>query len=837
VPRAEHGKPFHPEAGPAIRPIPPRATEPEAGAPEGAQPNPTAPAPEAPEGGDAAPAAAAPETEAPQSEAYEPGAASEPHVPDPDPDAAAPDAAAPDVAAPDVAAPEAAAPEAPAPDAHPEVASSPAPAAPPKKPSRLDRALVAASGFARERAPRLALFFTSGLTLGTVFWFLRDKNLAFVTSNKLKLEQQVEGLTVPAVLALVFLLVGALTSLGAVRRRPWGEALMSRTAAIAALGLTAPLVLAMLPKKVESDHPKFVVLLSLLVGAVTGYAAFRWKQHARTSSESRPRPELAAKVVSVVALLGLWVAYSVFFSRLAIVNHQAMNTRTIDLGIYDQIFYQSAHGNFLGCNFVRAEYHGSAHFDPILAILSPLYLLHPRAETILVLQSVWVGSGVIPVYLMTRHYVEGRAAALVAAACYALHPALHGANMYEFHSLTLASVPIMWTVYCFITKKRWQYWVALGVALLVREDVPLMLSALGFAGFMSAEAAMRRRGLATILTCGIYFAVVKTFFMTSKGVLMQGGAESYSFSYYYADMIPDGKGVGGMILTLLTNPAFVLHHAITEAKVLYMVKLVGPLLFLPLLAKGWRWLFLYGLAFITLATREPVYSFGFQYSTVLLPFVFITFPLGLARLLDWFGPADGSQASAETAATPRVSRAAARAAVLFACLGASLALSWKYGGVLENTAFRGGFFTVARELTEEQRERFEWLEKTKATLDPKASVGVSNRTGPHLSNRKDVHFYGKKGTQYVFVDEKDLKKERLNQHKKAIRDKRLVEIDRHGTLALFKASGGPKRAPAPKAPNKVEDPGKPDDPAPEGEPEDEPEGDFRDVVGDDEPTP
>jgi hypothetical protein len=56
-------------------------------------------------------------------------------------------------------------------------------------------------------------------------------------------------------------------------------------------------------------------------------------------------------------------------------------------------------------------------------------------------------------------------------------------------------------------------------------------------------------------------------------------------------------------------------------------------------------------------------------------------------------------------------------------------------------------------------------------------------------------------------------------------------------LALFKASGGPKRAPAPKAPNRVEDPGKPDDPAPEGEPEDEPEGDFRDVVGDDEPTP
>jgi uncharacterized membrane protein len=699
----------------------------------------------------------------------------------------------------------------------------------------VDRALGATSNFARERAPRLALFFASGLTLGTIFWFLQEKNLTFVTSNKVKIEQQVEGLMVPAALAIAFLVIGAVTSLGVLRRRSWGETLASSTAGIAALGFAAPLLLAMLPKKVESDHPKFVVLLSLLVGAVTGYAAFRWREHARTSGQSTSTRALVSKVVAVVALLGLWAAYAAFFSRLAIINHHAMNTRTIDLGIYDQIFYQSAHGNFLGCNFVRAEYHGSAHFDPILVILSPLYLLHPRAETILVLQSVWVGSGVIPVYLMTRHFVEGRVAALVAAACYALHPALHGANMYEFHSLTLAGMPIMWTVYCFVTKKRWQYWVALAIALLVREDVPLMLSALGFAGFMSTEAAMRRRGVATILTCGVYFAVVKIFFMTSKGVLMQGGAESYSFSYYYADMIPDGKGVGGMILTLLTNPAFVLRHAITEAKVLYMLKLVGPLLFLPLLAKGWRWLFLYGLAFIMLATREPVYSYGFQYSTVLLPFVFITFPLGLARFLDWFGDRTESVQPEEPSVRPRrVSRTAARAAVLFACLGASMALSWKYGGVLENSAFRGGFFTVARELNDDQRERFAWLEKTKATLDPKASVGVSNRTGPHLSNRKDVHFYGKKGTQYVFVDEKDLKKERLNQHKKAIRDKRLVEIDRHGTLALFKASGA-KRTPAPKEPK---DPGKTEDPVKDVEaPEDEPEGDFRDVVGDDEPTP
>src|SRR5262249_60600206 len=53
-------------------------------------------------------------------------------------------------------------------------------------------------------------------------------------------------------------------------------------------------------------------------------------------------------------------------------------------------------------------YHGSAHFDPILVVLSPLYLLYPRAEMILVLQCLWVGGGVVPAYLIAQDKLGSR---------------------------------------------------------------------------------------------------------------------------------------------------------------------------------------------------------------------------------------------------------------------------------------------------------------------------------------------------------------------------------------------------------------------------------------------
>src|SRR5262249_18880963 len=161
-------------------------------------------------------------------------------------------------------------------------------------------------------------------------------------------------------------------------------------------------------------------------------------------------------------------------STFAVRQHHAFGTSIFDLAIYDNLFYQSAHGRFLDTNFVKGGSHLSGHFDPILAILSPLYLLWPRAGCLLVLQSIWPAAGASRrLFVVRRH--TGPWVAAAAAAVYLMHPALHGANLYDFHSLTL-SIPLVIAAIGLLDAGRVRaYLFLLPVLLLVREDVSLLL--------------------------------------------------------------------------------------------------------------------------------------------------------------------------------------------------------------------------------------------------------------------------------------------------------------------------------------------------------------------------
>jgi uncharacterized membrane protein len=390
------------------------------------------------------------------------------------------------------------------------------------------------------------------------------------------------------------------------------------------------------------------------------------------------------------------------------------------------------------------------------------------------------------VYLLARHHLrtatsEARLAGVLLAACYALHPALHGANLYEFHSLTLATVPILWTLYFLATDRRVAYFAALAVALLVREDIPLMLSMVGVATILRPGGKQRGLGLATIAICATYFVVVKKVFMTSSGVIMSG-PEAYSFAYYYEELIPSGHGVAGILLSLLTNPVFVLSHVFEEPKMVFLATVFVPMLFVPFLVRTGRLTILYGLALCLLASRTAVFSTHFQYTNTILPFAFALVPEGLAKLRQ-------GRVARALALRPR----ALTAGLVAAMFVASATVSIKFGGIFDNLSFKGGFYRVTRTLTDDHRAAHAWMEEAVRTIGPTASVGVTNKTGPHVSGRRHVYFYGQRGTEYVLLDEKELKADRLRRHKEAVSAGRLVEISRHQSLALFKAQKPPAK--------------------------------------------
>ncbi len=422
---------------------------------------------------------------------------------------------------------------------------------------------------------------------------------------------------------------------------------------------------------------------------------------------------------------------------------------------------------------------------------------------LLVLQAVWLGAGVVPVYLIAQDKLGRRAPAVALAAMYALYPALHGANMYEFHSLSLLSSILLWLIYFLEKGSRRAYYLVLIPALLCREDVALILCFISIYAILSRKPGSARLGWTTIAVSLIYFVIVKKFFMTSADIFMSG-KDSLSFAYYYEDLIPNKNGVAGIVVSVVTNPLFVIKTMFAEPKIVYLLTLFLPLCFLPFLARTSRVMLGYGLLFTLLATRTAVFSPAFQYSATLIPFAFALTPIALRQVEDGDLPAHLGLDSR------RLSRA-----LLGAALVSSLLVSWKFGGYLDNQFFRGGFSRVARGLSPTEKLTYAWLDETVASIPAGASVATTNKLGCHVSNRKDVVFYpGHGDTDYVLLDETELKGGDLDQHTKALQQGKLVQVARREKMVLFKAAEKkPAAAPAAARPATPTPPAAPSAPA------------------------
>jgi uncharacterized membrane protein len=425
----------------------------------------------------------------------------------------------------------------------------------------------------------------------------------------------------------------------------------------------------------------------------------------------------------VALVLGLF--YGLYASHLALLDHRNLGTHIYDLGIYDNVFWRTVHGDFLGCGYCKTGKHVSAHFDPIIAVFSPLYMLSPRAETLLVLQSVWLATGAAPLYLLATKRLGNPWFGVLLVATYVLYPALHGVNLFDFHSLTLVVPSLLWAIWFIDSGAKWRYWLVLVLMLLTREDMSLL------ACFVGAYAILQRRpwtGLLTIVLSLGYLAFAKLEMMNDPGLMMAGGKDSMSYVFFYEDMIPhEDEGLKGLVISLVTNPGFALKILLLEKKVFFLLALLGPLLFLPLLAGRKLVMMVYGAIFLGLASRHHVFSLHFQYSSVLFPILLASLPDAIART---------SQSRAVRALGLHPRRLAWTLA--WTCLLATALMSVKFGAFVPNDSFKAGWNSIIRNPKQEHRDRYEKLLELVEQIPPDAAVSSTSGLGPHVSNRQDV---------------------------------------------------------------------------------------------------
>jgi uncharacterized membrane protein len=116
------------------------------------------------------------------------------------------------------------------------------------------------------------------------------------------------------------------------------------------------------------------------------------------------------------------ITYAVFFSLFMIMKHRAFMTYMFDLGLYAQNLW-----------LMLTEGVRPMHYSLVMYPLALLYRALPSPETLLVLKSIIVPLGALPLYRLTLSKLGDRAVAAGVSTLYLAYPPLHGVSQFDFH--------------------------------------------------------------------------------------------------------------------------------------------------------------------------------------------------------------------------------------------------------------------------------------------------------------------------------------------------------------------------------------------------------------------
>lgn len=297
------------------------------------------------------------------------------------------------------------------------------------------------------------------------------------------------------------------------------------------------------------------------------------------------------------------IAFIAIFSLLAIRRYKTLNSYYYDLGIMNQVVYNTSQGRFLEMTNQDLKKNVSRfaiHFDPILAFFAPFYKIYEGPEVLLIGQTIILGLGALAVYLISLVIFKKDLISLIFSLSYLFYFAIQRAVLFDFHAVTLATTFFLYAIYFQVVKKwRW-FFLFIFLALLTKEHVGLVVLFYGLYLFFVKNE--KKFGVATTIL-GLIFFYVSVYLI----IPYSRGSEHFASGYFVdlASRYPKIISGGAIYIFLLINPLF---YAIFSPLTL--------LISLP------EW------AINILSISSNQRSFYFHYNSLIVAFLFYSLILG-----------------------------------------------------------------------------------------------------------------------------------------------------------------------------------------------------------------
>ncbi len=516
-----------------------------------------------------------------------------------------------------------------------------------------------------------------------------------------------QGTRMGALIAIVFALFVGLSVLN------WFFGHRVRTDSLCLFGVSWIFAATLL---LQYEHAQNEFLFSLAVilpmSLITVFAVRQ--SHTLLDRTSRP---IANSLVLASALLSFGV-----LAAIGCLRYLTFSSPNYDFGLFVNMFHNMKES---GLPLVTSERdmllsHFAVHISPIYYLLLPFYMIFPSPMTLQIGQAAVLLIGIIPIWLLCRHFKLPHAVTAVVCALFAAYPALSAGTFYDIHENCFLVPCLLLTFLFFEKKKPIPMYISAVLTLSVKEDAAICL--LLFALFVLLSERSYLHG-AILAGMSVGYFLLAVFLLERYGLgIMSNRFDNLIFA--------DGAGLGGAIKTALVNPGYLLTQLFTTPKggfekLIYTCQMLLPLGLLPFCSKRpSRWLLLSPLLINLLTNYQYQYDIGFQYHFAATAFLFYATVKNLPEL---------------TIPTRRTLLSVAAAAC--ACLYISVVIP-------KLSTYTGRYAS--------SRDTYGQMQAVLDTVPDDASVACSTFLLAHIADRDEIYELGYHGNKpdidYVIID-------------------------------------------------------------------------------------
>lgn len=350
----------------------------------------------------------------------------------------------------------------------------------------------------------------------------------------------------------------------------------------------------------------------------------------RDTSKRKPKTKGATRKsdrsVQFFMLWGLIIVYVIVFSYLSILRYRSYQTSVYDLGTMIQVIWNTSKGWFLQ-DSINMGYPMTrfwmAHWEFIFILVAVIFKMIPHAFTILILQTIALALGALPLYWLGKKITHDKSTAVTFSFAYLMYPAIQNANLADVHGVTFAAPLLIFTFYYLFKKNFKLFYLFAFLSLMCREDSALLLITMGVYAFFVLKE--KKHGLIVATVSLIWFLI---WFQRLKIRSLLGLPEF--------DIMAGADTHWSHLGQLFHDPLYLFKFWAKQYNILYFIYIFVPVIFLSFFE--WKILLIATPIFIINLISSYYYTHDVEhyYSVTVAPFVFISAIFGLQKVYEFF---------------------------------------------------------------------------------------------------------------------------------------------------------------------------------------------------------